>query len=149
MRKFSKVLLSAALLAAVSTVGGLATGAQAQGSSKIREVGEAKLAKAIAGREAGEPVSCINFRDIRSSRIISGTAIIYEGNNGVLYVNRPASGAAFLRTGDALITVTSLSQLCNVDIVRLFDTGSRFERGSIGLGQFVPYPRAKATKAVG
>lgn len=138
MRKFSALLLSAALLA---------TGVQAQAASKPRETGEEKLAKAIEGRIAGKPVSCINFRDIRSSRIISGTAIIYEGNNGTLYVNRPASGASTLRDGDALVTRTSLSQLCNVDIVRLLDTSSRFERGSVGLGEFVPYPRVKAAKA--
>lgn len=138
MRKFSALLLSAALLT---------TSVQAQAASKPRETGEEKLAKAIEGRIAGKPVNCINFRDIRSSRIISGTAIIYEGSNGTLYVNRPASGASTLRTGDALVTRTSLSQLCNVDIVRLLDTASRFERGSIGLGQFVPYPRVKAAKA--
>ena len=138
MRKFSALLLSAALMA---------TGMSAHAASKPRETGEAKLAKAIEGRTAGKPVNCINFRSIRSSQIINGTAIIYESNNGTLYVNRPASGAGFLRTGDALVTQTSLSQLCNVDIVRLVDTGARFERGSVGLGDFVPYERVKTPKA--
>lgn len=131
MRIISMSLLAAALFA---------TGVQAQ--AKPNEKGEQKLTKALEGRVAGEPVNCINLRNIRSSRIIDGTAIIYEVGN-TLYVNRPPSGASFLRTNDALVTQTSLSQLCSVDIVRLFDTAARFPRGSVGLGQFVPYKKIK------
>ncbi|MDX3910488.1 MAG: hypothetical protein QHC67_11785 [Sphingobium sp.] len=133
MRIIPSIMLSAALTAA---------GVQAQAAPN--EKGEAKLAKEIEGRVAGKPVSCINFRDIRSSRIIDGTAIVYETSGRKIYVNRPTSGASFLRKGDALVTRTSLSQLCNVDIVRLYDTTARFERGSVGLGQFVPYEKVKS-----
>lgn len=135
-------IIPSILLAAAITV---AAGAPAQ--AKPRESGEAKLAKEIAGRVPGKPVSCIYSRDIRSTRIIDGTAIVYEMNGNLLYVNRPPSGASFLRSGDALVTRTSTSQLCNVDIVRLYDTGARFERGSVGLGQFVPYKKVKPAAA--
>lgn len=121
----------------------LATGVPVQATPS--ETGEQKLAKALEGRVEGKPVDCINLRDIRSSRIIDRTAIIYETNNSTLYVNRP-SGASFLNSNDALVTRTSLSQLCNVDIVRLYDTSSRMEHGSVGLGQFVPYKKVKAEK---
>jgi len=132
MRIISSIMLAAALVA---------TGAQAQ--AKPRESGEARLAKEIEGRIAGKPVNCLYSRNIRSTRIINGTAIVYEMNNRTIYVNRPASGATFLRDGDVLVTRTSTPQLCNVDIVRLYDTGARFERGSVGLGQFVPYTKPK------
>lgn len=118
----------------------LATGVAAQ--AKPTETGEQKLAKALEGRVAGKPVNCINLRDIRSSRIIDRTAIIYETNNNTFYVNRP-SGANFLDSNAALVTRTSISQLCNVDIVRLYDTSARMERGSVGLGEFVPYRKVK------
>ena len=102
---------------------------------------EAELAKAVEGRVAGAPVDCLNLRDIQSTRIIDGTAIVYETLNRTLYINRPASGAAFLRWGLALVTDTHTSQLCSIDTVRLLDTGSRSEAGSVGLGKFVPYKK--------
>ena len=96
---------------------------------------DAELAHAIEGK----PVNCINLRDIRSSRIIDRTAIVYEVSGGTNYVNRPTSGAFSLRSGLILVTDTHSSQLCSIDIVRLYDSMSRMELGSIGLGKFVPY----------
>jgi len=109
--------------------------AQPVGNSR----GEAKLAKALEGRVAGAPVECIQLRDIRSSQIIDGTAIIYD-TGARLYVNRP-SGASSLDDNDILVTNTHSSQLCNVDIVRLYDNASHIERGFVGLGKFVPYTK--------
>lgn len=105
----------------------------------------ARLSKMIEGRTAGEPVDCLQQRDIRSSRIINGTAIVYEGQNGTLYVNTPASGASSLRDGLTLVTDTRSDRLCSIDVVRLVDPTSRMFSGTVGLGKFVPYPRpAKA-----
>ena len=118
-----------------------ATGASAA-PTKSAIKGEADLAKALAGRVAGEPVNCINLRDIRSSRIYDDTAIVYEVGK-VLYVNRP-SGATFLDRDDILVTDTHSSQLCSIDIVRLIDQGSRFQSGSVGLNKFVPYRKPKS-----
>ena len=39
--------------------------------------GEAKLAQVLEGRVAGAPVDCLTQRDIRSTRIINRTAIVY------------------------------------------------------------------------
>ena len=102
---------------------------------------EDEIARTLAGRVAGRPTDCIYQRDIRSSRIVDGTAIIYEMNDGTIFLNRPPSGAGFLRSDLALVTKTFSDQLCSVDIVRLYDTASRFETGSVGLGPFVPYRR--------
>ncbi len=60
---------------------------------------------------------------------------------GTIYLNRPRSGAEFLRSDLALLTKTETDQLCTVDIVRLLDPVNRFETGSVGLGPFVPYAR--------
>ncbi|WP_137864158.1 MULTISPECIES: hypothetical protein [unclassified Sphingomonas] len=128
MNRISISLLGAALLATVAT--------PAVAASRD---GEAELAKAIAGRTAGTPVDCILLRNIRSSRIIDGTAIIYEMNNGVFYVNRPKSGAESLNWTNVLVTDTRSSQLCSIDTVKLYDTGVRMATGWVGLGEFVPY----------
>lgn len=105
------------------------------------ETGEARLAKLIEGRVAGKPVECLELRDIRSSRIIPGTAIVYETKGNRLYVNRPESGADTLDSWDVMVTDTHLSRLCNIDVVHLHDTGTRMQTGLVFLGDFVPYDR--------
>lgn len=102
---------------------------------------EAELARAVEGRVAGKPVDCINLRDIRSSRIIDRSAIVYEVSGGTKYVNRPTSGAPSMRSGLTLVTDTHSSRLCSIDVVRLYDSTSRMELGSVGLGKFVPYSK--------
>ncbi len=132
MKKISISLLGAALLGSLAALPAAATPRD----------GEAEIAKAIAGRTAGKPVDCLRLNDIRSSRIIDRTAIIYETRNGTLYVNRPRSGAEALDWTDVLVTDTHSSQLCSIDIVRLYDPGIRWSTGWVGLGDFVPYPKA-------
>ena len=122
------------LAAAVTLLAVPATAAQLQP--------EEEIARALAGRVAGKPTDCIYQRNIRSSRIIDGTAILYEMNDGSIILNRPTSGADFLRRDLALVTKSYSDQLCGVDIVRLYDPVARFESGSIGLGPFVPYRKA-------
>jgi hypothetical protein len=102
--------------------------------------GEAELARALEGRMPGKPVDCLEQRNIRSTRIIDRTAIIYDTGR-VLYVNRPTSGVNFLNRSDVLVTDTHSSRLCSIDIVRLYDQGSRMQSGLLGLGEFVPYTR--------
>lgn len=111
------------------------------GAAQAKTSPEAQLAKIIEGRTAAAPVSCIYQNQIRSSQIISRTAIVYTLNNGTIYVNRPASGANFLSTGDVLVTDTHSQQLCDIDIVRLVDSSAHMPAGSVGLGKFIPYPR--------
>lgn len=120
----------------------LATGLAGAAQATSRAGGpEAEIGKALAGRTAGKPVDCLDLNRIRSSRIIDRTAILYETDNGTLYLNRPASGADQLRTGLTLVTDTHTPQLCSVDTVRLVDLPGHFESGWVGLGKFVPYAR--------
>jgi len=130
MNRISMSLLGVSLLAALAVPAAAAP-----------RDGEADLAKAIAGRTAGKPVDCIQLRNIRSSRIIDRTAIVYEMNNGTIYVNRPRSGAESLDWTDVLVTETFTSQLCSIDVVKLYDTGIRMTTGWVGLDAFVPYTK--------
>jgi hypothetical protein len=129
-----------ALLAAALVVGGTASAAP-QDNSRY----EAKLAKALEGRTAGKPVKCINLRDIRSTEIIDRTAVLYRLYNGKIYVNRP-SGASTLDSDDILVTRTTMSQLCSIDIVQLVSRTSRFPSGSLGLSEFIPYSKPETAK---
>ena len=121
-------------------LGGLIVAAPAQAAPRMDP--EARLAKALEGRVAGEPVDCISLRQVRSSRIIDDTAIVYDAG-GTLYVNRPRAGAESLDQWDTLVTRLHSDRLCSVDVVQLYDGGSNFRTGSVFLDKFVPYKRVK------
>lgn len=125
MRKTALILAAAAVLAAPAV------------SAKPRPSGEEQLAKLLAGREAGEPVSCINLTGANETRVIDKTAIAYKVGS-TWYVNRP-SNAASLDDDDVLVTRTHSSQLCRLDTVRLHDRSGFWFTGFVGLEDFVPY----------
>ena len=127
MLKSLPLLIGAALVASPALAG--------------EKSGEARLAKAIEGRVAGEPVSCIDLHRVRSSRIIDDTAIVYEAAGGTLYVNRPDSGASALNRHDVLVTRTFTNRLCDVDVVELKERGAGMMTGLVFLGKFVPYTK--------
>ncbi|MCW2396507.1 hypothetical protein M2343_002923 [Sphingobium sp. B8D3B] len=139
MRFMSRLFTGIIGVAMVATV---PAAAQSTRAADAQAKNDAKLAKALEGRTAGEPVRCISLSSVRSTQIIDKTAIIYEVG-GKLYVNRPVSGASSLDDDDILVTKTSSSQLCDVDIVRLVDRAGHFPRGFVSLGKFVPYEKVK------
>ena len=110
-------------------------------ASAQRGTPEQQLERALRDRVAGEPVDCINLRSVRSSRIINGTAILFDAG-GTIYVNRPRSGASSLSNWDTQVVRPFNSQLCQVDTIRMVDPASGFYRGTVFLGEFVPYRRA-------
>jgi hypothetical protein len=130
-----------ALLAAALIAGGAA--AKDAKPPKTNPKGEAALAKLLEGRVPGKPVSCISVTDSQQSRILDGTAIVYQSTGRTLYVNRPKAGADSLDNDDILVTQIWGSQLCNLDQVRTVDRLSRFPHGFISLGDFVPYTKPK------
>lgn len=130
MRRFVPLLLGGLLLGA----------APAAAADRIDR--EAELARALEGRVAGEPVSCINLHRVRGTRIVTDTAILYEAGS-TIYVNRPTAGSRSLNQWDALVTRTPSSQLCSVDTVTTVDLNAQVLRGVVFLGEFVPYRRVR------
>jgi len=104
--------------------------------------GEARLARALEGRVAGEPVDCIPLSHIRSSQVIDDTAILYDVGS-VVYVNRPEAGRESLNQWDALVVRPFGPRLCSIDSVRVYDTSARMVTGIVFLGEFVPYRRVR------
>jgi hypothetical protein len=102
---------------------------------------DTQLAEATRGRVAGPPVSCVSQRLLRGNKSAGEGAIIFEGTNGLVYVNRPPAGCPELNTFRALQTRTIGTQLCRGDIATVFDPTSGMFYGSCGLGDFVPYRR--------
>jgi hypothetical protein len=129
MRRLITALLAAAALSAPAVAG-------------QRPDPDAALAKLLDGRVAGKPTSCLPVSFVDQSQIVDGRAIVYR-SGGTLWVNRPQSGAESLRDDDVLVTRIYGSQLCRIDTVNLVDRYSRFQRGFVVLGDFVPYRRPK------
>ena len=111
--------------------------------AKDKRPPEQQLEKLLEGRVAGKPQDCINLATAGSSQVIDKTAIVYRVGD-TLWVNRPRGGADQLGDDDILVTKTSSSQLCSIDVVQLHDRMSHMYRGFVSLGEFVPYRRAKA-----
>ena len=101
-----------------------------------------ELADAVRGRTAGEPVSCVDQRDLRGNRSVGEGAIIFDGPGDLIYVNRPPAGCPDLSFDRALLTRTTTTRLCRGDIVTVFDPLNGTQYGGCGLGDFVPYSRA-------
>jgi hypothetical protein len=121
----------------------LSAGAVAAKEAPVDARGEARLAKRLAGRTAGKPVDCINLSDILDSEVIDNTAIVYRLPGNILYVNRPEFGRNSLSSNDIVVSKTFTSQLCRIDTIQMVDRTTRFPRGPVGLGKFVPYAKPK------
>jgi len=132
MRTFAIALVAAAALL---------TGPALEAKPKLTP--QQRLEKLLDGRVAGRPTHCISTFDSREMQILDKTAIVYGWGN-TIWVNTPRN-AQDLDDDNILVTHTSGSQLCSLDIVTTLDRGSHFFNGSISLGEFVPYRRvAKA-----
>jgi hypothetical protein len=133
MRKFATAVIAAtALLAAPSLL------------AKPRLTGEERLAKRLEGREAGKPQSCLPSWETRDLEVIDGVALVY-GHGDTIWVNRP-DNAKDLDDDEILVTKTSGSQFCRLDIVQTMDRTSHFTTGFVALGDFVPYKKVAKAK---
>lgn len=128
MRMTSILLLSAAALA----------GCAAQGGDQAGTNGRGKDVPAV--RVAGEPVSCIPLQSIRESQVRDDWTIDFRTNGGRWYRNTLPNRCNSLGFERAFSYSTSLTQLCNVDIITVISNGGGgpINRGSCGLGQFTP-----------
>lgn len=116
---------------------------QHEGDAPELTRGEAKLAKMLEGREAGEPQDCINTFSSSNLQVIDGTALVYKQGK-TLWVNRTRNPES-LDDSDYLVIKKfgSAHQLCRLDNVTTRDRGSHFFSGVVFLSDFVPYRKAE------
>ena len=108
---------------------------------------ERGLAKVIEGRDAGQPVDCLDVRNASAIEIIDKTALVYRMPNGELYVNRPASNAEVLKR-EGMVTRRGVNtKLCRQDDLALFfsmsGAVSPHPVAYVGLSEFVPYSKLR------
>ncbi len=133
MHKLAIALVSAAALLA---------GPALQASPRLTP--QERLDKLLEGRVAGKPEHCISHFDTREMQVLDKTAIVYGWGN-TIWVNVPRN-AHELDDDNILVTRTSSSQLCDLDIVTTVDRSAGMFNGSISLGEFVPYRRVAPTR---
>lgn len=110
--------------------------------------GEAKLAKLLEGRVAGEPRSCINALPTQRSRTIDGAAYVY-GSGHTIWVQRTRDPER-IDDRDTLVTVRfGGSQLCRNDQMTTVDRVTGIFSGVVFFEDFVPYTRVPSPAAEG
>jgi len=130
MKRFAILLAGAALAL---------SGATAASAETLAEKGEAKLARMLEGRSAGEPVSCITAFRGDDLEVIEHVGIVYDAGE-TIYVARPTDPKSLGRM-DVVVIDRHSSQLCKTDVIRTVDRYNGFFTGAVFLNDFVPYTK--------
>jgi hypothetical protein len=128
--KILTTLLAGAALALTGT---------AASAETLAEKGEAKLARMIEGRTAGQPVSCITTPRSNKLQVIEHVGVVYDAGDTV-YVSRPSDPKQLGRS-DVVIIDRLGSQLCKTDVNRTIDRSHGHVTGVVFLSDFVPYSK--------
>lgn len=131
MIKFAAILAGAALALTATSVS----------AETAVEKGEAKLAKMLEGRVAGEPASCISAPRSTRLEVIDYVGVIYDAGH-TIYVARPSNPRSLGRS-DVLIIKRRSSRLCRQDVTHTIDRNLGHVSSAVFLGDFVPYTRGE------
>ena len=129
MKTLATILAGTALVLAGATAA----------SAKSAAANEAKLARMLEGRTAGEPVNCISALRSTNIQVLEHVGIVYESGN-TIYVARP-SDPDQLRRNDIVVINRYGGQLCTSDMIRTVDRYQGFTTGAVFLNDFVPYTK--------
>jgi hypothetical protein len=127
MKTLSLILAGSAL--ALAGISGAA--------ARTPEENEAKLARMLEGRTAGEPVSCISALNSNRIEVIEDVGIVYDSGD-TIYVARPTDPRQLGRD-DIVVIDRHGGQLCNTDVIRTVDRYQGYTTGAVFLDKFVPY----------
>lgn len=98
------------------------------------------LAKALAGRTPGAPVSCISERS--RMQVIDDWTILFR-DRGVVYIQKPIGGCHGLSDSMSLVrSGFGTTRICRGDINRIVDLRFGHGTGACTYGEFVPYRKA-------
>jgi hypothetical protein len=131
------ILILAAIMATSCTQNGVQSAPQ-----PLTEKQSALLAKNLAGRVAGKPVSCISSFPSTDFTRVSNSILLYGNSGSVVYQNTlPYGCGGTLRDDDILVFEPFGSKHCEGDTIKLVDRYSGIIGGVCRLGAFVPYKR--------
>ena len=102
-------------------------------------LGALVMPAALAEEDPEQDKTCLRLVSIDSVEAIDNQHIRFEMVNGDTYISELPNKCPGLYRNKAIMYKTSLSQLCDLDIITVLDqSGGGYERGaSCGLGKFV------------
>jgi len=105
-----------------------------------------ELQRLLAGKTAGQPISCLQTTYTNDMQIIDGRNIAFKQGSRTVYLMRLSEGCHLLGAGNYALLSRQLGGMgyCQGDIERVLDTTSRMTVGSCGIEQIVPYTVAGA-----
>ncbi|WP_242128345.1 hypothetical protein [Sphingobium sp. Sx8-8] len=106
---------------------------------KLTEKQTSELEQALAGKVAGEKMSCVNREPQANLTAISGNVLLYRVSRRLVYRNDLIGSCSGLARGDTLIIRTWGSQYCRGDMATSADLTSGIVTGNCALGDFTPY----------
>ena len=94
---------------------------------------------------------CISLARIDRTHVLDDYSILFYLRGRKVYINKLPRKCPGLRRADSFMYKTSLSQLCDLDIITALDNiGFGFSRGaSCGLGKFYPIDKDRAKELRG
>ncbi len=99
---------------------------------------DTKLEKALAGKVAGKPQTCLSVINARDSQTFDNGTILYKAGRNLSYRN-DLNGCSQLSWNAYPVFDIRGSQICRGDIVRIVDRGGAGVMGACSVGDFVPY----------
>jgi hypothetical protein len=106
---------------------------------KLTEKQTQALEKDLAGKVAGEKVSCISQSGGNDMHVISDDVLLYRISRNLVYKNELLGRCAGLSRGDTLVVELHGSQYCRGDLARVVDLTTGMLGGGCALGDFIPY----------
>lgn len=132
--------LRTSILTAIGAAAVLAGAATVVAQQSFNPEATQKLANALAGRTAGQPVDCINERS--KMQVVDDGTILFR-DRGIVYVQRPHGGCYGLTSGMSLIRAAfGTTRICSGDINQIVDVRTGFGTGACTYSEFIPYRKA-------
>lgn len=100
-----------------------------------------RLNQLIGGKVAGPPQSCLsNWRTQDMTVIDDNTIIFRQAGGNRVWVQKPRQSCQRLSGPSyALVTRSTVNQLCSGDIAQVVDTSANMTVSSCVMGDFIPY----------
>lgn len=94
---------------------------------------------------------CVSLARIDRTHVLDDYNVLFYMRGKKVYINKLPRKCSGLRRADSFMYKTSLSQLCDLDIITALDNiGFGFSRGaSCGLGKFYPIDKERAKELRG
>ena len=126
---------SIALVIVAAAIAGCSTAPEPGRSAEAA----ATLDRTLAGRIAGQPMSCLPPYGRQEMITIDQNTILFKSGRTVFRNDLRSGGCANLGGSYSLVTNSSSGRLCSGDIAQVADIRNGITVGSCVLGDFVPY----------